>query len=68
MGHAHFVIKQEFQTRRDNCVATHIQYDTGSELTCVQALCYGGSINEVTSTQLACDMLIDVTHSHRVLT
>lgn len=38
------------------------------QLTRVQALCDGGGINEVTSTQLASDMLVDVTHSHSILT
>jgi hypothetical protein len=37
------------------------------ELTCVQALCDSGGINEVASTQLARDMLVDITHSHCVL-
>ena len=47
-----------------NCVATNTHVH---RLTRVQALCDGGGINEVSSTQLARHMLVDITHSHCVL-
>ena len=33
----------------------------------MQTLCDGGGINEVTSTQATCDVLVDVSHLHGVL-
>lgn len=37
------------------------------QLTGVEALSDGGGINQVASTQAACDVLVDVSHLHCVL-